>query len=159
MKKRTKIITITMVTLSIMTFSTPIFASSQFNTKAEALAKLTNKTIQTIIEEKNKLNTTFGQIAKENGVLDEFKKANLEQKEQILNEKIKQGVITKEDADNILNKIKANQENCDGSGNNSNNLGLGLGNGNGNSSWNGTGNGSQGKGSGGLKLQDGSCLK
>ena len=116
---------------------------------------------------------TFGEIAKENGVLDQFKKVNLEQKEEILNEKVNQGIITKEEAENILNQIRENQENCDGSGSNSQNLGLGLGlgNGNGNGSGNGSGRGNgsgngagnggqgQGKGIGGMKLQDGSCYQ
>ncbi len=167
MKKRTKIITTTLLALSIFAFSTPIFASNQIDAKAEVIAKLTNKTVETIIEQKNTLNMTFGEIAKENGVLDQFKKVNLEQKEEILDEKVNQGIITKEEAENILNQIKENQENCDGSGNNSQNLGLGLGLGNGNGngnvsgrgngSGNGAGNGGQGKGIGGMKLQDGSC--
>ena len=171
MKKRTKIITTTLLTLSIFGFSTPIFASNQFDAKAEAIAKLTNKTVETIIEQKNTLNMTFGEIAKENGVLDQFKKVNLEQKEEILNEKVNQGIITKEEAENILNQIRENQENCDGSGSNSQNLGLGLGLGNGNGSGNGSGRGNgsgngvgnggqgQGKGIGGMKLQDGSCYQ
>lgn len=171
MKKRTKIITRTLLTLSIFGFSTPIFASNQFDAKAEAIAKLTNKTVETIIEQKINLDMTFGEIAKENGVLDQFKKANLEQKEAILNEKVEQGILTKEQAENILNKIKENQATCDGSGSNSQNLGLGLGLGNGNGSGNGSGrgngsgngagNGGQGKGKGigGMKLQDGSCYQ
>ena len=169
MKKRTKIITTTLLTLSIFGFSTPIFASNQFDAKAEAIAKLTNKTVETIIEQKINLDMTFGEIAKENGVLDQFKKANLEQKEAILNEKVEQGILTKEQAENILNKIKENQATCDGSGSNSQNLGLGLGNGNGsgngmgNGSGNGNGSGSenigQSQGSGGMRLQDGSCYQ
>ena len=169
MKKRTKIITTTLLTLSIFGFSTPIFASNQFDAKAEAIAKLTNKTVETIIEQKNTLNMTFGELAKENGVLDQFKKVNLEQKEEILNEKVNQGIITKEESENILNQIKENQENCDGNGSNSQNLGLdlGLGNGNdsgngsgcGNGSGNGAGNSGQGQGKRGMKLQDGSCYQ
>lgn len=171
MKKRTKIITTTLLTLSIFGFSTPIFASNQYTLKAQTLSQLTNKSIETISDIKNKLDMTFGEIAKENGVLDQFKKVNLEQKEEILNEKVNQGIITKEEAENILNQIRENQENCDGSGSNSQNLGLGLGLGNGNGSGNGSGRGNgsgngagnggqgQGKGIGGMKLQDGSCYQ
>lgn len=171
MKNNTKIIICTVLTLSIIAFSTPIFASNQYTLKAQKLSQLTNKSIETISDIKNKLDMTFGEIAKENGVLYQFKKVNLEQKEKILNEKVNQGIITKKEAENILNQIRKNQENCDGSGSNSQNLGLGLGLGNGNGSGNGSGRGNgsgngagnggqgQGKGIGGMKLQDGSCYQ
>ena len=41
----------------------------------------------------------------------------LEQKKIILDEKVKNGTLTQEKADEIINDIKNNQETCDGTGN------------------------------------------
>ena len=168
MKKNIKVMMSIITAILVITISSPVFASNQYYSKAETLSKLTNKSIETILETKNKLNVTFGEIAKENGVLSEFQKANLEQKEQILNDRVNKGLITKEQADDILDRIKENQKNCDGTGNNGDGLGLGLGSNNKNSGGNGSGNGSnanngghhgQGKSSGQLKFQGGSCYQ
>lgn len=85
------------------------FADYTYPTPAQIYSKLTNTTVEEAYNAKG--DKTFGQLAQEKGVLDEFKKANLESRKALLDEKVKAGVITQEQANTILE----NMENCDGS--------------------------------------------
>ena len=87
-----------------------------YQDKAEILSELTGKSTNEIIEERITEDKTYGTIAIENGVLAEFKDKNLEQMKDTLNEKIEDGSISKEKADNILNNKEKQMLNCDGSG-------------------------------------------
>jgi hypothetical protein len=55
-------------------------------------------------------------MAKDAGKLEEFKAQMLEQKKAILDQRVKDGKLTQEQADEIYNAIKNNQANCDGTG-------------------------------------------
>lgn len=59
---------------------------------------------------------TFGAIAAEAGKLEEFKQKILEAREQILSEDVEKGVITQEEADDIIEAVKERQALCDGTG-------------------------------------------
>ena len=85
-------------------------------TPAETAAGLTGKTVEELYEERA-AGKTYGTIAKEAGKLDEFKEQMLEQKKAILDQRVKDGTITKQQADEIYSTMKNNQANCDGSGN------------------------------------------
>ena len=87
-----------------------------YQDKAEILSELTGVSTNEIIEERITEDKTYGTIAIENGVLEEFKDKNVEQMKDILNEKIEDGTISKEKADNILNNKEKRMLNCDGSG-------------------------------------------
>lgn len=102
--------------LTIGGTSLTAFAASKYNTPAEAAAGLTGKTVESVIEEKTETGKTYGTIAKEAGKLTEFKNEILEMKKDILDEKVKNGTITQERADEIITALKENQANCDGTG-------------------------------------------
>lgn len=124
--KKSIVIGALVLTLGLGTYSVSALTSS------EKLSKLTKKSVEEIIREKE--DKTYGQVAKENGVLEEFKKYNLDKKKEILDQKVKDGTITQERAEEIYNTIKSNIENCDGTGQSKGTfkgLGLGLGRGNG----------------------------
>ena len=117
--------------LTIGGASVTTFAASNYKTPAEAVAALTGKTVESVTSEKTEAGRTYGAIAKEAGVLSEFKAENLEIKKDKINAKVADGKITQEEADALILKITEKQANCDGTGNEkkdkSNGLGLGKG--------------------------------
>lgn len=115
--------------------------------KAEKLAELTGKSVSEITSERYDNDKTYGEIANENGVLEEFKAYNYEHKKSIVEEKVNNGLLTEEEAKDILKQIEERQANCDGTGNENHN-GLGLGNGHG-----------QGSGQGYRNCQGRNCNK
>ena len=106
--------------------------------KAEKLAELTNKPVDEIISERYENDKTYGEIASENGVLEEFKAYNYENSKSVIQEKVNQGLLTDEEGKKILEQIEERQINCDGTGNR-NHVGLGLGNGHGHAQGHGHG--------------------
>lgn len=95
--------------------SVTVFAASN-ETPADIVARLTGREVTEVIQEKLDTGKTYGTIAKEYGKLDEFKEECLKLKEQILKEEVKNGLLSQEEADNILAAIKANQAACNGTG-------------------------------------------
>jgi len=89
------------------------FAASR---PVDIVSKLTGKSVDALYQERLS-GKTYGTIAKEAGKLDEFKAEMLKVKKEILDAKVKSGVLTQAQADEIYNAIKNNQATCDGSGN------------------------------------------
>lgn len=102
--------------------------------------------------------------------LEEVQESMLERKIAILEERVANGTMTQEEADEIINALKENQLTCDGTGEArigqsfgaafgmmGNNQGSGLGLGRGFGGGQGRGMGGNGFGNG-LGLRDGSCL-
>ncbi len=85
-------------------------------TPADIVARLTERDVKDVIQEKLDTGKTYGTIAKEYDKLDEFKEECLKLKEQILKENVKNGLLSQEEADNILAAIKEYQATCDGTG-------------------------------------------
>lgn len=85
-------------------------------TPAEVAAALAGKTVEAVKEERA-AGKTYGAIAGDAGKLNEFKAQMLEQKKAILDQKVKDGVLTQEQADEIYNQMKSMQATCDGTGN------------------------------------------
>lgn len=99
--------------------------AADLKTPAEVAAALTGKSVNEIYVEREG-GKTYGTIANEAGKLDEFKTELLKQKKAILDEKVKNGQITQQQADEIYNNIKNNQAACDGTGR-KNGMGFGMG--------------------------------
>lgn len=174
MKTMKKMSAAAVAALTLTVGSAAAFAATPYATPADAVAGLTGGNVQSVIDERVKTGKTYGTMASEAGVLNEFKSAVFEMKEDRVQELVAEGSITQAAADKILKNIKERQAVCDGTGNGGAGLGLGLGNGNGvgngsgsgigsgngigkgNGIGNGTGNGGgRGMGNG---LRDGSCL-
>lgn len=163
------------VVLTIGATSVTAFAVSAF-TPAEIAANVTGKTIEEVTNEKFQNGITYGEVANNYGSLEEFQAAMLENKIAILSERVAQGTMTQEEADEIIEALKANQATCDGTGEarigqsfgaafggmmgNGQGQGMGLGNnGQGRGLGGGQARGMGGNGLGnGLGLRDGSCL-
>jgi hypothetical protein len=122
------------------------FADAVLKSPAEILSGLTGKTTEQLYGLKND-GRTFGAIAKDEGRLDEFQKAALEQKKSVLDQRVKDGKITQATADKIYSQLEGNQANCDGTGSSGdrigreNGMGFGQGMGQGHGRGDGTGRG------------------
>jgi len=90
------------------------FAAS-VKTPADIAAELTGRTVEQVYEEKAD-GKTFGAIASDAGKLEEFKQQMLENKKSILDQRVEEGLLTQEEADEIYNNLKENIAACDGSG-------------------------------------------
>ena len=90
--------------------------AADIKTPADIAAVLTGKSITDVNKERAE-GKTYGTIAKEAGKLDEFKDQMLEQRKAVLDQRVKDGKITQQQADEGYNAIKNNQVTCDGAGN------------------------------------------
>jgi len=137
--------------------STVTATAADYQTPADIASSITERTIEDVVKERFNTGKTYGTIAAEAGKLDEFKSKSFINKEKILNENVEKGLISQEEADNIINSIKVRQSVCDGTGNG---LGCGYGRGLGFGRGQGLGFGKgQGAGQGiGFKYRDGSCF-
>jgi len=120
-------------------------------TPADILAGLTGKTAAELADARAD-GKTYGAIAAETGTLEEFQAQMLERKKAILDQRVKDGVLTQEQADAILKNIETNMANCDGTGQGRGSCGIGQGNGGGLGFGQGNGQGrgcGMGRGNGG----------
>lgn len=118
-------------------------------TPADIAASITGKSVEEVTAERSQ-GKTYGTIAKDAGKLDEFKAQMLDQKKAILDQQVKDGKMTQDQADTIYNNIKNNQATCDGTGSAriGRQCGAGLGQGCGNGAGQGCGFGNRGRGNG-----------
>ena len=133
------------VILLVGAFSITAMAATGYKTPADIVAGLTGRTADSVTEERTESGKTYGTIANEAGVLDQFKSQMLEQKKAILEEKVAAGTITQERADAIIAAMENNQANCDGTGSG---MGMRSGTCTGNGTGMGFGGGSGGNGQG-----------
>lgn len=147
MTKTKKIIAIGAMVLVISATSITAFAASKYSSPAEAVAGLTGKTVESVIQERQDTGKTYGAIAQDAGKLEEFKKEKLQIVKDNLAKRVADGTMTQARADEIIKAIEENQANCDGTG--SEKIGQMMGAGFG-------GNG-QGKGRGGAGCGQGNC--
>ena len=133
----------------------------EIKTPADIAAALTGKSV-TDVNKERATGKTYGTIAKDAGKLEEFQTQMLEQRKAVLDQRVKDGEITQQQADDIYDAIKNNQATCDGTGNAQlgKQYGIGCGNGQGKSQGQGQ-NAGRGRGQGmmghGAGLGDGNC--
>lgn len=103
--------------MTAMSFSTfALEPAAVYTTPAEILAGLTERTVESVIEERAESGKTYGTLANEAGLLTEFKAASLALKTDILTEEVELGTLTQEEADSIIASIQAYQAWCNGTG-------------------------------------------
>lgn len=148
MKHVKKAMTLVAVVALLGATSAVTFAAAPTLSMADILANLTGKTATEVQAEKVETGKTYGTLAKEADVLDEFKAEAVVQKKAILTEKVAAGTITQEKADEISAAIDERMANCDGTatGNDGTRLGAGFGMGQGQGMGMGQGKGGQGMG-------------
>ena len=137
MKNLKNMITASIVVAAISVTSVTVFAASTYGSPAEAAAALTGKSVEEVLQIRQEEKKTLGIQVGEVGKFDEFQKELLEQKKEVLKERVADGRLSEEQADIILSTIEANQAECDGTGTgigmmNGSGFGQGMMNGNGN---------------------------
>ncbi|MBO1263421.1 hypothetical protein J3A84_00010 [Proteiniclasticum sp. SCR006] len=116
MKKIRNIVAAGALTLAMGITSLTVFAAAKYDSPQEALAGVTGKTMEEIAEERYVEGKTYGEIAAEADKLDEFKEELFEQKKEIIEERVAEGGLSREYADEYLERIEDNQATCFGSG-------------------------------------------
>jgi hypothetical protein len=116
MRKMKKFVMAGAMILTIGAASATAFAASSYNTPAEALAGLTGKSVEDVTAERYETGKTYGTIANDAGKLEDFQSEMLQIKKDILAQRVKDGTMTQERADEILAAIEENQAYCDGTG-------------------------------------------
>ena len=116
--EKKKIFITSLLTLGALGIGAISVSANMYNVqdKAEILSDLTGKSTNEIIEERVNENKTYGTIAIENGVLEEFQDKNLEKMKTNLNEKVETGSISEETANTIIRNKENIMQNCNGSG-------------------------------------------
>jgi hypothetical protein len=109
---KTKKIIMAGTILAIIGGSGAAYAAST-GSPAEILAELTVKSAEAIYEQRLE-GETYGALAIEEGVQEQFKERMLENKKEILQERVQEERMTQEQADKIYERMAQNQENCDG---------------------------------------------
>lgn len=125
MKFTKKLIAGCVVALTLTTTSVAAFGATTYQTPGEAVESLTGKTSAQILEERQS-GKTYGTIAKEAGKLEEFITAMNDLRKSTLEERVKAGKISQEQADAILNAAIERQVACDGSGFGSDGVGCAI---------------------------------
>lgn len=126
MKKILSIALVGAITLSMGT----IALADTLKSPAKIYGDLTDKTLEEVYDLQGD-DKTFGQLAEDEGVLDDFRAANLEAKKQVLAQRVKEGLISEEEADAILKAIEENDCITPGENRVGQKFGVGFGRGNG----------------------------
>lgn len=130
-------------------FAATAYAATNAKTMADVAAAVTDRSVESVTDERADTNKTYGTIAKDAGKLDEFKAEALKVRKSQLDARVAAGTLTQDKADEIYAAIKKNQATCDGSGSAriGRSMGVCFGQGNGAGCGNGQGRG-QGNGAG-----------
>jgi Protein of unknown function (DUF2680). len=132
MTKIKKITAIGAMVLVIGATSITAFAASRYSSPAEAVAGLTGKTVESVIQERQDTGKSYGAIAEDAGKLEEFKQEKLQILKDNLAKRVADGTITQERADEIVKAVEERQAVCDGTGTGGAGCGMGAGLGRGN---------------------------
>lgn len=129
MKNLKKIALIGAAVLTVSATSISALAASNYGTPAEIVASLTGKSVESVTTERIETGDTYGALANEYGVLDQFKSQMMEQKKNYLDERVAAGTMTREQAETIIAAMEARQGDCDGtcSGGTGARMGAGFG--------------------------------
>ncbi len=161
MKKIKNLALVGAMVLAVGATTVTAFAASNYATPAEITAELTGRTIEDVRAERLESGNTYGKMAIDAGKSNEFKSQMLENKKAVLRERVTEGRLTQEEADEILAALEENQTTCDetGSSETGKTLGAGFGGMMHNGQGKGLGNGQNGNGFGNRAgLRDGSGI-
>lgn len=98
--------------LALLTVSVVVFAAT-VKSPAEILSGLTGQS-QEALAEKRADGETYGAMAANAGVLEQFRAGMLERRMARIEQKVEEGKLSPEDADQLRQAIQERQENCDG---------------------------------------------
>ena len=120
-----KLITLSVVGVVVLSMGGLVFADS-FKSPAQTYADLSEITVEEAYELRG-TDKTFGQLAEESDLIDDFRKANLESKKTILADMVRTEQITQEQADEIINAMEQNDCSTPGENRIGQKFGIGFG--------------------------------
>lgn len=108
--------------LSALTLALGFFATvgvtgvlaQSFLTPAELLSSLTERPVEELRTERFDSGLSYGQMAQEAGLLEDFKAGVLDVKRASLADRVEQGLLSQEEADALLSDLEARREDCSG---------------------------------------------
>lgn len=104
------------IVVLILTIGTiRVFAAPLGGTPAEVLAGITGRSLESTIAERAEKGNTYGTMAKDAGVLTEFREEMLQLKMEILAAGVAAGTLTQEEADEMSALLASHLDNCDAS--------------------------------------------
>lgn len=103
------------VTAGILSLGVAAFAATGALSPAEIVGDLTGQTVEAVQAAREE-GETYGAVAKEAGVLEAFQAKMLENRKAAIAERVADGTLTQEEADEMLAAMEENMANCDGSG-------------------------------------------
>jgi hypothetical protein len=112
MKKNLKKVAVVITIVSVLGVAGAAFAVT-VKTPADIASELTGKTVEELRNERV-AGKTYGAIANETDKLEEFKAQILEQRKALLDQRVIDGTLTQEQADEIYNNLLNSIANCDG---------------------------------------------
>ena len=104
MKKFLFLTVVFMFAVSVVAFAT--------ETPAEVYSDISGKTIEEVYELRG--DGTFGELAENNGLYEEFKERMLESKKEILDKMVDEGTLTRESADEYIAEMETHISSDDG---------------------------------------------
>lgn len=121
-----KIIVLTLISISLLGTAV-VFADSP----AEIFASIKGVSTEEAYTQRGN-GKTFGRLASEEGFLDQFKKKVYDAKKEVIEQRVKDGKLTQEKAQEFLDAYESRMESCTGTpARLGKGLGMGFGNGNG----------------------------
>ena len=147
MKRKTVVALVLGLSIGLVSLA---FADTVLKSPAQIYSDLTDKTVAEAYELRAETEKTYGELAKDAGVYEQFQAQSLEQKKAMIEERVQEGTLTRERANEMIDQL----EDCDGTmqriGQGSGmRFGQGSGGGFGNGSKDGSGfGGGQGRGFG-----------
>lgn len=114
MKRISKIIAGGTLAVAMGVTSLTAFAAAKYDNPWEALAGITGKTEEEIEKEHWEEGKMLYEIAEEEGKLEEFRAEVKEQKEELIEERVSEGTLSRERADEILENIENGTGPCFG---------------------------------------------
>jgi Spy/CpxP family protein refolding chaperone len=111
MKRMKKSVVLVLALLTVAAVTTAVFAAQS---PQEALAELTGRSAEELRQERASSGRSFGAMAKEADLLEEFKLKMFELKKQRISERVAAGEITREQADDMIRQIETRQAECNG---------------------------------------------
>ncbi len=102
------------VTAGILSLGVAAFAATAMS-PAEIVGELTNQEVEAVQAAREE-GETYGAVAKEAGVLEAFQARMLENRKAAIADRVADGTLTQEEADEMLAAMQAQMKSCDGTG-------------------------------------------
>lgn len=112
-----KVLIVGLALVVIIATSITAFAVTKYNTPAEIVANITGKSVDEVTNQRYETRKTYGEIAYDEGVWEDYYESMLESKKAFLDEKVADGSLTQEQADEIYSNMLERQEYCYNNGN------------------------------------------